>query len=167
MPEEKDQIKPFFRVFNTDLDGNKPISQALLKVHGIGFTLASIICSTLNIPKSKKAGLLTSDDAKKIENLIRDGKVLPSWLYNSRNEEITGETKHLLGADLKFNLETTLKRLKRLKTYRGLRHSIAQPVRGQRTRSHFRHGRAVGVQKSKIAKLAAAAVPKKEEKGKK
>ncbi len=166
--ENKEQIKPFFRVFNTDLEGNKPISQALLKVHGIGFSLANSICTSLDIPKTKKAGLLTTEEARKMEFLVKESKTLPNWLFNRRTEESTGETKHLVSSDLKFVIDTDLKRLKRLRTYRGMRHSIGQPVRGQRTRSHFRHGRAVGVLKSKVAKVqAAAASPKKEEKGKK
>lgn len=166
MAEEKQQIKPFFRVMNTDLIGEKPISQALLKIHGVGFSLASSICNTLGIPKVKKAGLLTEVDAKKIESLLKEAKHLPGWMLNRRNDELTGETKHLTGSDLKFALETDVKKLKRIRTYRGFRHAIGQPTRGQRTRSHFRHGRAVGVQKSKIAKASAAAVPVKE-KGKK
>ncbi len=168
MVEEKQEIKPFFRVLNTDLNGNKPIVHALLKVHGVGFNLASAICNVLDIPKTRKAGLLSNDDAKRIEVLVKDGKVLPSWMFNRKNEEVTGETKHLIGSDLKFAVDNDIKRLKRLKLYRGIRHGQGQPVRGQRTRSHFRHGRAVGVQKSKVAKAqAAAATPKKEEKGKK
>ena len=39
-------------------------------------------------------------------------------------------------------------RLKEIKSYRGLRHSLKLPVRGQRTRSHFRtKGNAMGVKK--------------------
>ncbi len=168
MTEEKQEIKPFFRVLNADLDGSKPIVHALLKIHGIGFSLASTICNVLDIPKTKKAGFLSNEDAKRIESLVREGKVLPTWLFNRKNDNVTGETKHLVGADLKFVVDNDIKRLKRLKTYRGIRHGQGQPVRGQRTRSHFRHGRAVGVQKSKVAKVqAAAATSKKEEKGKK
>ena len=70
MTEVKPEIKPFFRVFNTDLEGNKPIANALLKVRGIGFSLASTICNSLGIEKTKKAGLLSQDDAKKMEALL-------------------------------------------------------------------------------------------------
>ena len=163
MTEVKQEIKPFFRVFNTDLNGDKPIVQALLKVKGISFSLASAICNQLGMNKDIKAGLLSLDDAKKMEALIKEGK-LPIWLFNRRNDGITGATRHIFGADLKFAVETDIKKLMRLKAYRGARHSTGQPVRGQRTRSHFRHGRAVGVQKSKIAKVQAAAT---KDKGKK
>ncbi len=166
MVEEKQQIKPFFRVLNTDLIGEKPISQALLKIRGVGFSLASAICNTLDIPKSKKAGLLTDVDAKKIEALVRENKDLPAWILNRKLDVISGENKHLTGADLKFTLDTDIKTLKKIRAYRGMRHAIAQPVRGQRTRSHFRHGRAVGVQKGKVV-APAPAKEKGGDKGKK
>ena len=165
MVEEKQQLKPFFRVLNTDLIGEKPISQALLKVPGVGFSLANAICSYLKIPKIKKAGSMSDEDAKRIEAFLKTGKDVPHWMLNRRHDENDGETKHLLASDLKYNLENDIKRLKKIKAYRGIRHALGQPTRGQRTRSHFRHGRAVGVQKTKIVKAAPAAGAK--DKGKK
>ncbi len=164
MVEEKQQLKPFFRVLNTDLIGEKPISQALLKIPGVGFSLANAICSFLHIPKTKKAGSFGDEDAKRIEAFLKTGKDVPSWLLNRRHDENDGETKHLLTSDLKFNLDNDIKRLKKIKSYRGIRHAQGQPTRGQRTRSHFRHGRAVGVQKTKVVKSAA---PAAKDKGKK
>jgi len=162
MVEEKQQLKPFFRVLNTDLIGEKPIIQALLKIRGVGFSLANAICNILNIQRTTKAGLLSEADAKRIETLIREGKELPVWMLNRRFDELTGETKHLVTSDLKFVVDNDIKKLKKIKTYRGIRHAIGQPSRGQRTRSHFRHGRAVGVQKTKI--VAPAKDAKKDKK---
>ncbi len=167
MNEQTQQLKPFLRVLNTDLDGNKPIVQALLKVHGVGFSLANAICNTLQIPKNKKAGLLNEVDTKRIETLVKEGKEIPNWMLNRRFDEDSGETKHLMAADLKFALENDVKKLKRVRAYRGLRHAIGQPTRGQRTRSHFRHGRAIGVQKTKVVAAAPAKTPAKEAKPKK
>ena len=42
---------------------------------------------------------------------------------------------------LELQKEFDIKRLKKIKSYRGLRHSTGQPVRGQRTKSHFRTNR--------------------------
>ncbi len=151
MVQENLQLKPFLRVFNTDIIGDKPIIQALQKVNGIGFSLANIICIVLKIPKTTKAGSLSDADARSIEQLVKGNK-LPKWIINRRKDVITGNDIHLLGSDLKFTIDNDIKRLRRLKTYKGNRHSIGQPVRGQRTRSHFRHGRAVGVQKTRIVK---------------
>ncbi len=149
MVEQKQEIRPFLRVFNTDLDGNKAIGRALLKVHGVGFNLATSVCNVLGLDKKMKAGLLKDEEARKIEDLIKSNK-LPKWMYNNRNEFSTGMDGHLIGADLKFSVDNEIKRVKRLKTYKGMRHAAGQPVRGQKTRAHFRHGRAVGVQKTKV-----------------
>ncbi len=49
--------------------------------------------------------------------------------------------------------EFDVKRMKQIRSYKGVRHSLKQPVRGQRTRSHFRTtGVAVGVKKPKTGK---------------
>lgn len=157
MSEDNQKLKPFLRVLNTDLIGEKPISQALLKVKGVGFSLASVICNCLNISKNKKAGLLSDAEAKKIEDFVKGGKDLPSWLLNRRKDFVEGGDKHLTGSDLKFAKEMDIKRLKKTKSNRGMRLAVGLPTHGQRTRAHFRKsGKAVGVHKSKGAKAAAS-----------
>ncbi len=153
---KNEQLKPFLRVLNTDLQGEKPIALALRKVNGVSFSLAHAICRKLNMNPKKQAGLHTDVEVKKIEQVIK-ARELPSWMYNRRGDFDTGEDMHLTGSDLKLNQEFDVKRMKMIKSYKGIRHAIAQPVRGQRTRSHFRHGRSVGVQKTKMGKVAAAA----------
>ena len=153
MTEQKQEIKPFLRVLNTDLDGNRPIWQALRKISGVSYSMANAICNSLELQKTKKAGLLNDEETKKIEILVKEAK-LPSWMMNRRKDYVTGEDAHLVGSDLKFARESDLKKLKRMRSYRGIRHAIGQPSRGQRTRSHFRHGRSVGVQKQKVAGAA-------------
>ena len=170
MVEEKQQLRPFFRVLNTDLLGEKPIGQALLKVRGIGFSMSNAICNILHLDKTKKAGLLTDAEARKIESLFTELKDVPLWMANRKLDEIEGTNRHLTGSDLKFAVENDIKKLRKNKTYRGVRHSLGQPVRGQRTRSHFRHGRAVGVQKTKVVSSAPSgksAKPAKDAGGKK
>jgi len=43
-----------------------------------------------------------------------------------------------------------VKDLREIQSYRGIRHALGLPVRGQRTKAHFRHGKSVGVIKKKI-----------------
>jgi small subunit ribosomal protein S13 len=43
-----------------------------------------------------------------------------------------------------------IKNLRKMKCYRGVRHSLGLPVRGQKTRSNFRKGKTVGVRKKGI-----------------
>ena len=155
MEQEKQSLRPFLRVFNTDLIGEKEINMALLKIKGVGFSIANAVCNSLNINRHTKAGTLSDAQAREIENVIKNK--LPIWMFNRRSDFYTGESAHLVGADLKFEVDNDIKMMKKIKTYRGMRHAYGQPVRGQRTRSHFRKGRAVGVQKTKIKPSVAAA----------
>ena len=71
---------------------------------------------------------------------------------NRRKDIDTGKNIHIIGSDLSLQKEFDIKRLKKMKCYRGVRHSTGQPVRGQRTRSHFRKNKSVGVAKARAAK---------------
>ena len=144
------EIKQIIRILNTDLVGARPLYMALTKIKGIGINFSTIICNVINIDKMKKVGSLSPEEVKKIEALVNDTKELPSWLLNRRKDYETGNDFQLITAKLKLTKEFDLKRLKKIKTYRGLRHAWNLPVRGQRTKSHFRKGKSVGVQKKKI-----------------
>src|SRR3989344_5022235 len=145
------EIKHFVRIVNTDIPGNKPVISALTKVHGIGINFAQALCNKLSIDANKKAGTLTDVEISSLELLIKN-PTIPQWYYNRRKDPETGENHHILTSALKLTKETDIKQLKKIKTYKGIRHSMGQPVRGQRTRSHFRKGSAVGVVKKKIVK---------------
>src|SRR3989344_352305 len=147
MADDKQQIKPFLRVFNADLVGAKPINMALLKIKGVGVAVADSVCKITGLDKNTKTGTLTDEQVKKLEDAIL--RKTPKWMWNRRREFYTGEVRHLVGADLKFESDNDIKRVRKLKTFKGMRHSSGLPVRGQRTRAHFRHGKAVGVQKTK------------------
>jgi len=144
------EIKQIIRILNTDIDGNKPIYMALKKVKGIGFNFANVICNVLELDKKRKIGSLLPEEIQKIENLVNSRKGLPSWVLNRRKDNDTGEDLHLTTSKLKLTHEFDIKGLKKIKSFRGLRHAWNLPVRGQRTRDHFRRGKAVGVQKKKI-----------------
>ena len=81
-------------------------------------------------------------------------------MVNRRKDIETGEDRHLVGVDLKFMQEQDIKRMIKIKSYKGVRHMFGLPVRGQRTRSSFRGGRTVGV----IRKKMMPATTKKEKK---
>jgi len=74
-------------------------------------------------------------------------------LFNRRRDFDTGEDLHLIASDLKLRKEFDIKNLKEIKSYRGMRHAFGLPVRGQRTKGHFRKGAAVGVRRKGL-KLA-------------
>ena len=163
--EQEQQFKHIVRIANTDLDGNRKTADAIRKIKGVGFSFASAICQLAKIDGGKKAGNLMPEEVKRIDEAISTAsKTMPIWMLNRRKDLEDGTDKHLLGADLTFAHESDIRFMKQIRTYKGARHAIGAPVRGQRTRSNFRKnkGKVIGVIKKKEA---AAAAPAKEEKG--
>ena len=157
-----DNIKGILRIANSDINGSKTIYHGLTKIKGISFMFSNAICNNLNLDKFRKIGTLNEQEVKAIESLIKDPSSLPKWLLNRRKDYDTGKDLHLVSAQLNLSKEFDIKRLKKLKSYRGIRHALGQPVRGQRTRSHFRTGISVGVQRK--AALTAQKAAEKEKK---
>lgn len=164
MVEQK--FKYIIRIANTDLDGNKPVFHALRKIKGVSFMFSNAILKRTNIDFNKKAGFLTDQEKNELEKIIKDPKELPNWILNRRKDYETGKNIHLSSINIKLVQDKDVKRLQKVKSYRGIRHALGLPLRGQRTRAHFRKGRAIGVQK-KAAKMAKASGKEKTEKGKK
>jgi len=144
-----EKLRAIVRVLDTDLDGNKKVYNSLRKIKGVSFMISNFICNSLNLDKLRKVGTLTEKEVESIESLMKNPKNIPSWLVNRRKDYDTGDDLHLVSSKLKLRKEFDIKRLKKIKSYRGLRHAVGLPVRGQRTRGHFRKGRSIGVQKKK------------------
>ncbi len=160
------QFRHIVRIANTDLDGNRKIGDAIRKIKGVGFSFASAVCQLAKIEGSKKAGNLLPEEVKRIDEAIATAsKTVPVWMLNRRKDIEDGTDKHLIGADLTFAQESDIRFMKQIRSYKGVRHTMGAPVRGQRTRSNFRRnkGKVIGVVKKKEGAIAA---PAKEEKGK-
>jgi ribosomal protein S13 len=71
-----------------------------------------------------------------------------------------GTNKHIYGADLNLQVDFDIKRLKKIKAYKGVRHAAGQPVRGQRTKSHFRANKKKSGMSSKDSKPTQKMTPK-------
>jgi len=152
MPEEqKQELKYFVRIANADLDGNKPIRHALIKIKGIGFMLSNAVLNAAGIEKIKKTGYLTESEVAKIDEVIKEPIKfnIPPWLFNRKKDPEDGLDKHLTGPTLAFAQDNDIKMMKKIRSYRGVRHSLGLPVRGQRTKSNFRKnkGNVLGVKK--------------------
>ncbi len=149
-PKQESRIETakLVRILSTDIPGEKNIYTGLTWIKGISWGMSNAICNLLKIDKKKKISDFTKDDIDKIEKAIETAK-FPSFILNRRKDLETGENKHLLGSDLDLQKEFDIKRLKKIRSYRGLRHALGQPVRGQRTRSHFRKNKTVGVKKAR------------------
>ena len=154
--KEKDNFRYLVRIVNTDLDGKKQIVDALRKIRGIGFMFANAICICAGIDNRRKTGYLLDAEVAKIDEVIRNPAKfnIPSWMYNRRRDAETGADMHLVTVDLKFMQENDIKLMKKIRSYKGVRHSIDQPVRGQKTRSNFRKnkGKVQGVKRGNKAK---------------
>lgn len=168
--EEKD-FKHLVRVAGVVLDGNKDIERALQKIKGIGPKISKSLIRILGYDKKRKLGSLSESEIEKVEkNLENLNEFLPKWMLNRKKDYISGGYTHLIGADLEFTQREDINRMKSMRSYKGIRHSLGLPVRGQRTRTSFRTGAAVGVvrkktlaQQAKQAEEAQKRRPKKKE----
>ena len=152
LPEVKkmeEDFKHMIRIARRDINGNKTIENALADVRGVGKALSRAIGIVMKLDLNQKIGYLSDDEINKIEESIRDPKSLniPDWMLNRRNDYETGETGHLIESDLMMTLREDLNRLKKTRSYKGRRHEVGLPVRGQRTKSTFRKGSSVGVRR--------------------
>lgn len=144
------------RIAMTDIPGKIPVYAGLTRVKGISWTLSSAVCKKLNIDKKRKMSTLSEQEIEKITSFIKNPQ-LPSWLLNRRKDFETGNDKHLITTELDLSREFDVRRMKKIRSYKGIRHTLGQPVRGQRTRAHFRKGRSVGVTRAKVKPAAAPA----------
>ena len=108
------------RVAGLEIPNDKRVWVSLMNVYGIGETSAKKICSETKID----ANMLVKDLSESELDTIRG--------YLDKNFEVEGE--------LRQKIFRNIKRLKDIKSYRGIRHKIGLPVRGQRTR-HNAHTR--------------------------
>ncbi len=142
------------RIVNTDLKGEKKVLMALQKIRGINYMFSNFICFSAKIDPSKITGKLTAEDIAKLEDVIRNPAKYncPHWMMNRRKDYETGQDMHIITMDWDLTIDNDLKRMKKIRSYRGVRHMIGQPVRGQRTKSNFRKNKgklSVGVIKKK------------------
>lgn len=132
------------RILQTDIPGNKNVYAGLTRIKGVSWGISNALCILLKLDKMKKIETLTKEEIAKIEETLKQHK-FPKFLLNRRNDFTTGEDKHLLGQTLEVERELDIKRLKKIRSFRGLRHALGQPTRGQSTKSHFRVNRKRGV----------------------
>jgi small subunit ribosomal protein S13 len=123
------------RFANIEVPSNKRVVISLTYVYGIGPKFAKDILVKAKISEDKRVKDLTEAEEKKIRDII------------DADYTVEGDLHRIIGGNIK--------RLKDIKTYRGVRHSANLPVRGQRTRTNGRTKRgkriAVGGSQPKAA----------------
>ena len=105
------------RILGITLPENKRMEIALTVVYGIGRPRALQILKTTKVDPSVKSKDLTVDQENAIRKLIEGFKI---------------------EGDLKREVAGNIKRLKDIKTFRGMRHARHLPARGQRTKTNSR-----------------------------
>ncbi len=126
------------RLLGVEIPDNKKISVALTYIFGIGKTSADQIIKDSGVKGEKRVKELNEEELGKIAGVIQ------------KNFVVEG--------DLRKKVAENIRRLQEISSYRGVRHKVSLPVRGQRTRtnSRTRKGpkRTVGVIRDKTARKA-------------
>jgi small subunit ribosomal protein S13 len=141
------EFRPIVRFLGTDLDGSLKVPYALAAVRGIGVMLGYAIARAAGVDAEKRLGFLSEDELRRLEEVAKDplGHGIPAWMLNRRKDPATGKDLQLYGSDLVYAIREDIQREMRIKSWRGVRHSLGLKVRGQRTRTTGRFGTAVGV----------------------
>jgi len=141
--DSKKEDERIVRILSKDISGSSKIYPGLAKIKGVAWSFSNAVCKKLKIDKNRKIGSLTNEEVNKITDFIKNPEI-PKFIINRRNDFETGGDKHLTSADLELRKEFDIKRLKKIKSYRGYRHLAGLPSRGQRTKSNFRRNRRKG-----------------------
>jgi len=136
-PVQDEDNEILIRIYGYDIPGSKKIFVGLTRIKGVSWSISKALCLALKIPYTKRINELTKADVTKIEETL-DNLPIPHFLKNRRFDMETGKTEHLYSSDLDMKKEFDIKRMREIKSYKGIRHAMKLPVRGQRTRSHFR-----------------------------
>ncbi len=105
------------RVCGVVLEPNRHIGIALRNIFGIGKTRSMKICEEIGIEPSKKVKDVDENAFAQIQKIIE-----------TLGFEVEG--------DLRRRISLNIKSLKDIKCYRGIRHRLGLPVRGQRTKTN-------------------------------
>lgn len=118
------------RIAGVDLPKNERIEIGLTRIFGIGRSLSKKILLETNVNPNTRVKDLTDEDIVKIRTVIE------------RDYKVEG--------DLRRDISIGIKRLIDIGCYRGMRHRLGLPVRGQRTRTNARTRK--GPRKAAISK---------------
>ena len=144
------RAEDIIRLAETNLDATKPVKAAIRRIRGVGFMFSNAVANVCSFG-DKRLGDLSDHELKTLEDIIMNPEKfnIPLWMYNRKKDPVDGKNKHLIASQLELTTKMDINAMKKLKTYKGVRHAIGLPVRGQRTRGSFRKGKVVGVSRSK------------------
>ena len=106
------------RIAGVDLPRDKRIEYALTYIFGIGLSSSKKILAETGINPDTKAKDLTDDEVVKLRDVI--------------------DHQYVVEGDLRRDIQMDIKRLIDIGCYRGRRHRLGLPVRGQNTKNNAR-----------------------------
>lgn len=106
------------RVIGIDIPDKKRLVISLTYIYGVGNKTSADIIKKLGLDPNVRAGQLTEGDISRINGLL--------------------QTEYTVEGDLRRQVQNNIKRLISIQAYRGLRHRLGLPVRGQRTSTNAR-----------------------------
>ncbi|VAW24648.1 SSU ribosomal protein S13p (S18e) [hydrothermal vent metagenome] len=106
------------RIVGVDIPNNKRGEIALTYIFGIGRSRANSILKEAGVDKNLKVSEWSDNQSANVRRIIND------------NFKVEGE--------LRSEVQLNIKRLMDIGSYRGIRHRIGLPVRGQSTKNNAR-----------------------------
>ncbi|MCB1135043.1 MAG: 30S ribosomal protein S13 [Chlamydiia bacterium] len=106
------------RVIGIDIPQNKRLEVSLTYIYGVGPEVAKEVIRKANLNPDMRAKELTQEDIATLNNIL--------------------QTEYVVEGELRRQVQNNIKRLISIHCYRGLRHRLGLPVRGQRTSTNAR-----------------------------
>ena len=106
------------RLLGVDIPNDKKTVISLTYLYGVGPHVARELCVKAGIPQEKPARELSDQELGMLNTLL--------------------ERDYVVEGPLRRQLSQSINRLRDIKCYRGIRHRVGLPVRGQRTRTNAR-----------------------------
>lgn len=107
------------RVIGIDIPGKKRLVISLTYIYGIGDAVSQEVIEKLGLDPNMRAHNLSDEDVSKLNALLT--------------------SEYIVEGDLRRQVQNNIKRLISTSSYRGMRHRVGLPTRGQRTRTNARN----------------------------
>lgn len=106
------------RLLGVDIPNDKPTHISLRYLYGVGKHVALELCRKAGVDPQTRARELAEDELGRLSALL--------------------ERDYVVEGPLRRQIQQNINRLRDIKSYRGIRHRLGLPVRGQRTRTNAR-----------------------------
>ncbi|MEM7454660.1 MAG: 30S ribosomal protein S13 [Planctomycetota bacterium] len=106
------------RLLGVDIPNDRKAVVSLTYLYGVGPKTARELCQKADIDGDKKARDMSEDEIARISKIL--------------------ERDYVVEGPLRRQVQQNIGRLRDIKCYRGIRHRLGLPVRGQRTKTNAR-----------------------------